>query len=321
MKKENMEPSTDLFRTENERNIVLTRQEQEKILQSNPSFQSISGAVYFDNYDLPCPIRVKVKTKDEQIVTVVLRKNRHGDVRKEIQIFNALKEYGLPVPQVLSGPFETEDDEYAAVYSLLPGENLQKLSMRSDEDLVLAKELLVQAVIKLMDATDFIKKHEISKILPSVTLADELESLNSKDNPWFEDKVYQEALQKLQKVIPDIKTPLVLSNGDYQPGNFLTEDGQITGFLDFESPSFQDPMMGFVKYPIYDLHPLGRTDVVDTFLNKKGFSEKDFNYRLALGCLKILKKEIPVTGGDEEVQKYRHRVVSLLDKSLKIIDS
>jgi len=149
-------------------------------------------------------------------------------------LFSALREYGLSVPQVLSEPFKTEGGEYAAVYSLLPGENLQKLSMRSDEDLVLAKELLVQAVIKLMDATDFIKKHEISKILPSITLIDELESLNSKDNPWLEEKVYQEAIQKLQKVIPDIKAPLVLSNGDYQPGNFLTQDGKITGYLDFE---------------------------------------------------------------------------------------
>ena len=75
-------------------------------------------------------------------------------------------------------------------------------------------------------------------------------------------------------------------------------------------------MMGFVKYPIYDLYPLGRTDIVKTFLGKKGFSEKDFNIRLALGCLKILKKEIPITGGDEETQEYRHRILSLLDKSI-----
>ena len=112
----------------------------------------------------------------------------------------------------------------------------------------------------------------------------------------------------------------MLSNGDYQPGNFLTQDGKITGFLDFESPSFQDPMMGFVKYPIYDLDPLGKTDVVKTFLEKKGFSEDDFNYRLALGCLKILKKEIPVSGGDKETEEYRDRVLILLKKSTDLID-
>lgn len=309
----------NFFRTDEERKVTLTPNEQEKILQIDPTFQSIFEAVYFDNYDLPCPVRVSVTTKDNKIVTVVLRKNRHGDVRKEIQIIRALKEFGLPVPEILSEPFEVEDDEYAAIYSLLPGENLQKLSMRSEKDLDLAKELLVQAVTKLIDATDFIKKHEVAKILPSITLLDELEALNTKDNLWLGEKIYQDAFQKLHKILPSIKTLLVLSNGDYQPGNFLAQAGKITGFLDFESPSFQDPMMGFVKYPIYDLDPLGKTDIVKVFLNRKGFSEVDFNIRLALGCLKILKKEIPISGGDKETQEYRDRVLDLLKKSTDLI--
>jgi len=310
---------TNLFRPEKERKVTLTQNEQEKILQIDPSFQSISEAIYFDNYDLPCPVRVSVTTKDNKVITVVLRKNRHGDVRKEIQILLVLKEFGLPVPEILSKPFEVDDDEYAAIYSLLPGENLQKLSMRSEKDLGLAKELLVQAVAKLMDATNFIKKHEVAKILPSITLLDELKALNTEDNLWLREKIYQIAFQKLQKILPNIKTPLVLSNGDYQPGNFLAQDGKITGFLDFESPSFQDPMMGFVKYPIYDLDPLGKTDIIKVFLNRKGFSEVDFNYRLVLGCLKILKKEIPVSGGDKETQGYRSRVLNLLKKNADLI--
>ena len=77
--------------------------------------------------------------------------------------------------------------------------------------------------------------------------------------------------------------------------------------------------MGFVKYPIYDLDPLGKTNIVQVFLQRKGFSEVDFNYRLALGCLKILKKEIPVSGGDEETQEYRNRVLDLLKKSVDLI--
>jgi hypothetical protein len=308
-----------LFRTEKERQVTLTSKERERILQIDPSFQSISEAVYFDNYDLPCPVRVSVTKKDNTVITVVLRKNRHGDVRKEIQILRALKELGLPVPEILSEPFEIGDGEYAAIYSLLPGENLQKLSMGSENDLALAKELLVQAVIMLMDATDFVRNHEVSKTLPSITLMEELEALNTKDNPWLGEEIYKIATLRLQTIFRDIKTPLVLSNGDYQPGNFLAQDGKITGFLDFESPSFQDPMMGFVKYPIYDLLPLARTDLVKVFLDKKGFSEKDFNCRLILGCLKILKKEIPISGGDEETQAYRSRVLDILHKSLEIM--
>lgn len=191
--------------------------------------------------------------------------------------------------------------------------------MRSDEGLAQAKELLVQAVIILTSATDFIRKHEVSKIIPSISLMKELEDVDVEENPWSKEEIFHDAVQKLKGILENITTPLVLSNGDYQPGNFLAQDGKITGFLDFESLSFQDPIMGFVKYPIYDLLPLSRTDVIKIFLDKKGFSEKDFNDRLALGCLKILKKEIPVSGGDKETQEYRNRVLNLLSKSLDSI--
>ena len=68
-----------------------------------------------------------------------------------------------------------------------------------------------------MDATDFITEHEVSKILPNIALVDELKALSVADNPWLGEKMYQDAIQKLQKILPHIKTPLVLSNGDYQP--------------------------------------------------------------------------------------------------------
>jgi len=315
--KSNIEESmtANLFRTEEERKLTLTPEEQDKILQIDSSYQHILDAMYFDNYDLPCPIRVKVRTKKDETVTLVLRKCRHGDVRKEIQILNALREFGLPVPQVLSAPFEVEDGEYAAIYSLLPGENLQKLSMKSKKDLELAKELIVQAVIQLTDATEFIKGHDVGKTLPNITLIDELKALNTKDNPWLWKKIYQQNFQRLQKILPDIKTSLVLSSGDYQPGNFMAEDGKISGFIDFESPSFQDPMMGFAKYLIYDLYPLVKTDLVKVFLMRKGFSEEEFKVRLALSCLKTLKKEIPVSEGNKATQEYRNRVLELLKKT------
>lgn len=307
------------FRTEKERKVTLTPIELKHVLSIDPQFKSVANAVYFDNYDLPCPVRVSVVTKDNKAVTIVLRKNRHGDIENEVKIFHALKEFGLPVPEVLVEPFKNEEGKYIAIFSLLPGENLQKLSMQSDEGLAEAKELLVQAVITLISATNFIKKHDISKIIPSISLRKELEDVNIEKNPWFNEKIFKNAVQKIKNIIENITTPLVLSNGDYQPGNFLAQDGKITGFLDFESLSFQDPIMGFVKYPIYDLLPLSRTDLVKIFLNKKGFSEEDFNSRLALGCLKIMKKEIPVSGGNKETQQYRNRVLSLLNKSLSSI--
>lgn len=282
---------TNLFRTEKERHASLSPIERDSILKINPDYADIRAAVYFDNYDLPCPIKVEVMKKSGNDETIVLRKNRHGDIQNEVRMFRALKEFGLPVPEILSEPFENEQKEYVAIYSLLPGENLQKLAMRGDEHLEEAKNLLIEAVLKLKNVTSLIKRHEVSEIIPELPLNTELETLNTGDNIWLKDDQYLLALKKVEAQIQTIHTPLILSNGDYQPGNFLAQNGKLTGFLDFESATFQDPLMGFVKYPIYDMIPLARTDLVDTFLIQSGFSKKDFNVRLVLGCLKPYKEK------------------------------
>jgi aminoglycoside phosphotransferase (APT) family kinase protein len=302
------------FRSEKERETGLTPGEQKAILDSDPEFRSIRKAVYFDNYDLPCPIRVIVAT-DAGEKGLVLRKARHGDVRREARLLAVLSEYGLPVPAVLAGPFVNERGETTAVYSLLPGENLQKLSSRSDEGLERAKNLLIEAVGKLSAATGFVTGSEIGGLVPRQTLAAQLASV-MKANPWSEHDAITQTADRLARIIPEIDTPLVLTNGDYQPGNFLAEDGKLTGFLDFESPVFQDPLIGFAKYPIYDLKPLSRTDLVERFVAQNGFTMAAFNVRLALMCLIILKKEVPVTGGGEETGAYRAHILEVLRGSL-----
>lgn len=304
------------FRTEEERIAALTEKEKEAALGIDPLFQSVESSVYFDNYNLPCPILVTLATKKGEKVQVVIRRTRHGDVNKEVRVFRVLKEFGLPVPNVLVNPFQNENGEDVAIYSVLTGENLQKLGMRSESDLQLVKELLIQAVMKLVEITAFIEKHEITKEIPHLTLIDELEAVRKQDSPWFKEDTFQAAVKYLQPVLKKIDTPLIFSNGDYQPGNFLASNGVITGFLDFESPVFQDPLMGFAKYPIYDLLPFSRTNIIEAFLNRTGFSKKDFTHRLALGCLKTLQKEISISGGDKEVRIYRDRVLSLLSESI-----
>jgi hypothetical protein len=304
------------FRTEDQRRAALTQSEREQILGIDPSFQGITKPTYFDNYNLPCPIRVEVETSENKSRVVVLRKTRHGNVEVEVKMFRALKEYGLPVPEILSDPFRNEVGDYVAIYSLLEGEDLQKLSMYSEDDLQEAKRLLVEAVLALMDASSFIAKHEVSKSLPQRSLQVELEAIRTSRSLWSKDPIFQLALQRIEGNLPGVTTPLVFSNGDYQPGNFLAQNGHITGFLDFESPAFQDPLMGFVKYPIYDLHPLSKTNVVETFLDAMNFTKRDFSIRLALGCLKTLQREIPLDGGEVDTRGYRERVLTLLASAL-----
>lgn len=302
------------FRSEEERKVALTPGEQKAILDSDPEIRSVTKAVYFDNYDLPCPILVTVAT-DAGERRLVLRKIRRGDVRREVRLLALLSEYGLPVPSVLAGPFVNEEGETAAVYSLLPGENLQKLSSRSEEGLECAKNLLIEAVGKLAGPTEFVGGSELGRSIPRETLAAQLSSVTDA-GPWSGHDVFRQTADHLGRVIPKIDTPLVLTNGDYQPGNFLAKDGKLTGFLDFENAMFQDPLIGFAKYPIYDLIPLSRTDLIERFVKQNGFTMADFNIRLALMCLMILKKEVPVTGGGEETEGYRARILDILRGSL-----
>jgi hypothetical protein len=171
---------------------------------------------------------------------------------------------------------------------------------------------LIEATITLANAGSFIKTRAVARIIPTTTLADELQLLSGGNNPWLAKKVFRSALTKLEDALPKLASPLVLTNGDYQPGNFLAHAGKLSGFLDFESASFQDPMMGFVKYPIYDLRPLSRTDLISIFLREQGFSEREFRWRLAIGCLRTLNREITVSGGGKEMRSYRNRVLGIL---------
>lgn len=308
------------FHSDRELSASLTDKEKKRILSLYPSKSEIIKVAYFDNYDLPCPIKVEIKTNKGAYSSVVLRKARHGSVDKEVRTIRILKKIGLLVPDVLISPFVNEKGERVAIYSLLPGVNLQKLSMRSKSGQRMAVRLLISAVVKLMSVTGVIEKGTMREPFPRLSVISELRKVNKKNSPWSKEEIFIKAVKILNKQFVSIKEPLVFTNGDYQPGNFLAENNKITGYLDFESPSFQDPLMGFVKYPIYDLFPLSRTNVVDLFLKKKGFTKKDFQPRLALGCLKILQKEIPVKGGDSEMIKYRNRVLSLLKTALAAIE-
>jgi hypothetical protein len=70
----------------------------------------------------------------------------------------------------------------------------------------------------------------------------------------------------------------------------------VTAYLDFEAAKFEDRLIGFAKYLIYDLDPLNRAGLVREYLAHVGATTADFAPRLALGCLKTLQKEISPTG-------------------------
>jgi hypothetical protein len=202
------------------------------------------------------------------------------------------------------------------VLSLIPGTDLQHLSLRGGRSLARARDLLIEAVERMHSLTREVEADPVVRVIPRGGLAYHLRSLLARKGPWLQVPFYAETAARLLPRLERIRTPLVFSNGDYQPANFLAHDGRLSGCLDFEYAWFEDPHYGFCKYPIYDLYPLNGAGLVEAWLRKRRLSKRDFAPRLALACLATLNREITVTAGNH---RYRDHVMGLLHENLKLI--
>jgi hypothetical protein len=200
--------------------------------------------------------------------------------------------------------------------SLVPGENLQRMSRRGGRHLVRARELLIEAVERMHSLTREVEADPVVRIIPRGGLAYHLRSILARKGPWLRVPFYADAAAALLPELGRIRTPLVFSNGDYQPANFIADRGRLSGLLDFEYAWFEDPHYGFCKYPIYDLRPLNGAGIVEAWLRKHGLTRRDFAPRLALACLATLSREITVGSGN---RRYRDHVVRLLQENLKLL--
>ncbi len=250
--------------------------------------------------------------------TVVLRSVRHpgGSIDREAALLPALRTLGLPVPLLLAGPVRDPARPRSlpvVALSRLPGEDLQQTSLRGAAARDRAADLLAEAVRRLHALTPRLAVLPAGRFVPKGDLASHLETIVARGGPWMADPVFRRATERLRPVLARIRTPLVFSNGDYQPGNFLAQAGRLTGFLDFEFAWFEDPLYGFAKYPIYDIHPLIKADPVRRFCRAAGYRPEEFRPRLALGCLAVLQREI---GARSPRGTYRSRVLRLLDHNL-----
>lgn len=264
----------------------------------------------------PCPIRVKVMTPQKVEKEIVLRIARsRGGVPREALVFPKLAQLGLPVPTVLAGPVSDPEDVRAVsmtLNSLLPGRTLQDWSSDGGHGLELALEQTVEAVLRLHRLTDRLLQDEIAPLLPHKALSSELMRLVQSGNAWVQEPVFAATIRRLQPIAEAVDTPLVFSNGDYQPANFLSDGTRLTGFVDFEKACFEDPLIALARYPVYDLNPLYHAGVVARFLKTSGFTQSDFAPRLALFCLRTLLTKTPVSGGTLLQQERRDHVLSVL---------
>lgn len=296
---------------------VLSAFERNLLRRTLPAGATIRSIRYFPHYAYPCPVEVVAELRGGAEFAVALREVRHpgGSIDREAALLPALARLGLPVPALLAGPVRDRSrrgSRPVVVLSRLPGEDLQQLSLKGGRALGVAADLLVEGVRRLHALTARLARTSAGRFVPKGNLASHLETIVARGGPWMADPVFRGATERLRPVLEKIRTPLVFSNGDYQPGNFLAADGRLSGFLDFEFAWFEDPLYGFAKYPIYDIYPMIKTDVVRRFCRAAGYRTEEFRPRLALGCLAILQREI-ATGA---THAYRARVLRLLARSL-----
>lgn len=299
----------------------LSKFQENLILSLFPHGARITQANYFQSDYLPSPMRVLVSLPNGEQRNVVLRMSRKPfGVARETPLLPILSRFGLPVPTVLSEITSDPNDANTGsmtVLSFLSGENLQTWSCKSSADLEMASGILFEAVTRLHQLTESLSQEKISALLPRKSLATELQDVIQAAGLWIKNAVFSEAVEKLMPALNSIQTPLVFSNGDYQPGNFLSNGKELTGFVDFENACFEDPHVGFAKYRIYDLHPLNKAGVVERYLQINNLSESDFAPRLAVRCLWTLQNEIPVS---ERNRDYSQHVLRLLENSLKLLN-
>jgi aminoglycoside phosphotransferase (APT) family kinase protein len=301
---------------------ILSSFQEDLILSLFSENTRIIEAKYFQEDYLPCPVRISVVLGDGRQEHIVLRIARHGryGVETEAKLYPILAQFGLPVPTLLAGPvYDPEGPNIGpvTVLSLLPGDNLQVWSQASLAGLKLASRLVIEAVERLHQITQQIGQTDIAGEIPRQDMASELALIQNKAGPWLEEPEFKRAVEILRPVVASIDTPLSFSNGDYQPGNFLSDGEKLTGFVDFEGACFEDPHIGFAKYRIYDMHPLNKAGLVNQYLKVCGLSESDFAPRMALRCLWTLQREISVSGQKDE--NYRNHVKNLLSEATKFI--
>ncbi len=297
----------------------LTPFEARLVLSLCPRGTRIARAGYFRHHAYPCPIRVGVTLPSGAPWDFVVRSIRQpkGHLEREVALYPVLARLGVPVPTVLAGPARDPSDPAERprlVVSLLPGLNLQRLSELGPGPLVRARDLAVEAVRWLHRLTPAVRGSAAASVVPSGGLVHHLDTIVGQRGPWREAPVFRDACRRLRPALRRVERPLVFSNGDYQPANFLAADGALTGFLDFEFAWFEDPLYGLAKYPIYDIAPLNRAGVVETFLRRGGYGRREFAPRLALGCLATLNREVAVAGPNA---RYRDHVLRLLHDSLR----
>jgi aminoglycoside phosphotransferase len=274
------------------------------------------------------PMRVSVRTPEGNTAHCVIKiGERVEPVRREASVVMALAEVGLPVPAVLAGPVALAGEpglDAVVIWSELPGQPLPWVGLTSLSEADLTCRLLIRGVLRLHGLTEAICRYEIASALPRVTLASELEEVAQQCGEWARVDLYARAIEVLSTRLAGAEVPLVFSNGDYNPLNFLHQGEDLTGWIDFENACFEDPHIGFVKFLLWSLDASGwgagvKAGLIERYLFAQNVSRREFAPRLVLRCLRHLQREVSINGEADSAQ--RRHMLGLLAEGVSDLEA
>jgi hypothetical protein len=296
------------------------------ILDAHPPGSEIAGIRSYRPGYIDYPFRVEVRSPGgETTACAVKASSLIGGAEREGRLLPALARLGLAVPEVLAGPVAHPDYPHAGalvVLSELPGTSLPWIDVTLKEaDLTV--RLHREALARMHALTGRLLRDEVGSTLPRRTLLSELEAIADRGGPWLEVPLFAQAARRLRPILESIDTPLVFTNGDYNPLNFLHEGERLTGWLDFTHACFEDPYVGLAKFLIWGFDRLGwgtgvQVGLVERFLYHHGITRVAFAPRLALRCLYRLQHDTSVEGVQDRV--YRQEIIRWLERALQDLE-
>jgi aminoglycoside phosphotransferase (APT) family kinase protein len=276
-------------------NNTLSSFQDALVLSVCPQGTRVLEAQFVRTWLLPCPMRVRVALPSGQEETLILRLDRQPQgVEIETRLLPLLAQFGLPVATVLTGPvYDPEHPGLGAmsVVTLLSGTDLLEWSWRvPPTDYEWIERLVLDAVAQIQQVTPQMYDHALTMDLPRRTLLNELQRIEQHAGTWQNELLFMDALWQLIPHATQASTPLVFSNGDYNPANFLSDGHRLTGLVDFAAACFEDPYFGLAKYSTYAWLPFDVERLLDRFRQTQNISCADWALRQAIACLWTLRQ-------------------------------
>jgi aminoglycoside phosphotransferase len=290
--------------------------------------QVVETQSYRPDY-LTYPVRVRLQTLHDGFRHCVIKIGRREPIAREVQALRIVACLGLPVPEVLAEPVpllseeERAEERAMVVLSALPGRSLPWCGTTSLAEADLACRLTIEGVACLHRLTDRVRQLDAVAAFPQHTLPAELAATAAQAGEWMRVDLFRHAVEVVGGALAEAASPLVFSNGDYNPLNFLCEGQALCGFVDFEGACFEDPHIGFAKFLIWSPDDYGwgtgkKAGLVERYLYTRNVSRHAFAPSLVLRCLRHLLQEVSVDDGKDAAA--REHMLQIVAEGVQTIE-